>query len=168
MGCRFREVPLPSGVSGRLYLHAMPGRYEEFREALAHARQLGIDRAVRLTPLEEVASKSPDYARAIAEGDLPWRDDPLEVPDYSVPEDSEAWIAKVVDIARALRAGERVLVHCGAGIGRTGTFAICVLMALGLDRESARQLVETAGSGPEVEEQWELVDLMAQRLLPET
>lgn len=168
MGCRFREVALPPGVSGRLHLHAMPGRHEPFDDVLVHARALAIRRVVRLTPLEEVEAKSPDYARALRAGALPWRDDPLEVPDYGVPEDGEAWMAKAVDIAGALRAGERVLVHCGAGIGRTGTFAICVLMALGLDRESARKAVRAADSWPETAAQEELVERMAERLPPRT
>ena len=61
------------------------------------------------------------------------------------------------DLAVALRRGESVLLHCAAGIGRTGTAAACVLKALGLPAQHALQRVRDAGSNPQNAEQSGLV-----------
>ncbi|MFP3868502.1 MAG: hypothetical protein ACLFUU_10110 [Desulfobacteraceae bacterium] len=45
--------------------------------------------------------------------------------------------------------GKGVLLHWGAGKGRTGMFAIATLMALGLSETEARQRINDAGSYPE-------------------
>ena len=56
-----------------------------------------------------------------------------------------------------MRAGDAVLLHCAAGLGRTGTAAACVLKALGLDAQEALQRVRDAGSNPQNAEQSGLV-----------
>ncbi|MDR7415260.1 MAG: protein-tyrosine phosphatase family protein [Armatimonadota bacterium] len=160
----FREVRLPEGTKGRLYLHSMPGRCEPFEEAVAEARRLGITTVVRLTPLHEVAANSPQYAWLLRSGRLPWREEALEVPDHGVPEDREGFLRLVTHVADRLKRGERVLVHCAAGVGRTGMFATCVLLALGLDVEQATQRVKQAGSCPERGQQEALVRWAGQRL----
>ena len=66
-----------------------------------------------------------------------------------------AAIGQVVD---ALRGGESVLLHCAAGIGRTGTAAACVLKHLGLPTAQALQRVREAGSNPETALQSGLVE----------
>ena len=57
----------------------------------------------------------------------------------------------------ALREGQAVLLHCAAGLGRTGTAAACVLKALGLDAPEALQRIRDAGSNPQNAEQSGLV-----------
>lgn len=160
----FREVRLPEGINGRLYLHSMPGRWESFEQAAAEVDRLGIRTVVRLTPLHEVEANSPEYARVLRSGRLPWHERVLEVPDHGVPEDREAFLRLAEEIAQRLKEGEGVLVHCAAGIGRTGTFATCVLLALGLDVEEATRRVEQAGSCPERGQQEALVRWAGQRL----
>lgn len=145
----FREVKLPSGVSGRLFLHSMPGRREPYAKACAEAQRLEIARVVCLAPTDEIEKKSAEYAAAIAASRLPWAHEPFAVTDFGAPEDTEAFGQLARRIAGKLRSGDRVLVHCGAGVGRTGTFAICVLMALGVTPKEARRSVTAAGSGPE-------------------
>lgn len=49
----------------------------------------------------------------------------------------------VAFIARHLDRGQRVLVHCEHGIGRSATLALCVLVAGGLDPLAALELAKS-------------------------
>ena len=159
-----RTVDLPSSIAGRLFLHSMPGRYESFgsiKEGIAGA---GVSRVVCLAPLDEILRKSPDYKRAIDQGELPWLHDPFPVEDYQAPADREGFLRLARESAARLQSGENILIHCGAGIGRTGTLAVCVLMALGMAEPLARKNVRNAGSSPERRSQDEVIRWVAEQL----
>lgn len=143
-----RSVALPADVRGRLWLSPMPGRFERWGEFIAAAHRAGLTEIVCLTPLAEVERVSPRYAQAIAEDALPcaWRALPMD--DFGVAQQAH-YEAAVCELAARLRAGAVVLLHCAAGIGRTGTTASCVLKALGLDTRQALQRVRDAGSNPQ-------------------
>ena len=95
------------------------------------------------------------------------RDDALwfPIPDLHAPplDDLRPLLA---EIGRRLAAGGHVLVHCGAGIGRAGTVAVCVLMQHGQSRDDALAHVadHRPMAGPEVGAQRELVDELAASL----
>lgn len=154
----FRRVRLPDVVAGQLYLHSMPGRYEPLEASLAEAARLRIDRIVCLVPPAEIAYASPAYERAIAEGRLPCDREAFPIPDFGVPEDRRAFAGLVSSTAARLREGGRILVHCHAGIGRTGTFATCVLLELGLSAAEAEEAMRKAGSHPEILAQRQLIN----------
>jgi len=159
---RFREIELPTAVPGRLLLHSMPGRYESWAGFLTEARTEGVSQVACLASTEEVARKSPQYAAAIEAGEaLPFALHHLPMPDFGVPSEPKAFHAGVDALAAELTAGAVVLVHCGAGIGRTGTVAVCVLRRLGVDLPLATEKVRAAGSGPETAEQEGLVESFA-------
>jgi protein-tyrosine phosphatase len=87
------------------------------------------------------------------------------IPDLHAP--SLASIRPFLDRAvQRLDGGEHLLVHCGAGVGRAGTVAVCLLMLHGLDRDAALALVAAHRpmAGPEVGAQRELVDALAATL----
>ncbi len=160
---RLREVHLPREVSGRLFLCEMLGRYgplEGYERELAEA---GVHRVVCLAPVEEVRGMSPDYARKLEQGEFPVPVDPFPIPDHGIPRDPEALLELAGQLAARLRDGQRVLVHCAAGIGRTGTVAVCVLAALGLPPDDAWRKVQQAGSSPEPGPQEALVRKLAAR-----
>jgi len=162
----FREVDLPPEVGGRLFLHSLPARHEAWADFVAAAQAHGLGRIVSLTADAEIAQRSPAYAAAIRRGELPCARVSFPVPDYGVPTDRARFAALARDVAAGLRTGERVLVHCGAGIGRTGTFAACVLVALGLGAAEALATVRAAGSAPETSEQLALVTWCVGATLP--
>ena len=154
---------MPAGVKGGLYLHSLPGRYEPWDEALAALRTFQISRLVSLMPDREALEKSSFYARAAERNALPCTRTVVAVKEYDVPLDRETFFQLVDEVATSIRGGERVLAHCAAGRGRTGMFAICVLIALGYRRRDAERVVARAGSAPESPDQKRLVAAMAQR-----
>lgn len=154
----WRALPLPPAVPGRVWLAAMPGRLEPWTGFEAAARAAGLSRIVCLTPLEEIAQLSPAYRAALAQGRLPWHWQALPMPDRGVADDAAIFRAGVVELASALGRGEVALLHCAAGIGRTGTTAACLLKHLGLSTEQALTEVRRAGSNPESARQSGLID----------
>jgi hypothetical protein len=153
-----RPVVLPTHVSGQLWLGAMPGRFEPWPQFELQAHRSGLSLVVCLTPRAELAELSPDYHAAVTAGRLPFRWQGVPMRNFGLPEDPAAFRRDVVRIADALRSGDGVLLHCAAGMGRTGSAAACVLKALGLPTDEALARVRAAGSNPQNAQQSGLVD----------
>jgi protein-tyrosine phosphatase len=148
---------LPEGVGGRLYLVAMPGTLGPLERTWEDLRREGVQVLVCLAEPEEIRGKSAAYAAALEAQAVPCPVESFPVADFGVPDDREAFWALASSVGRRLTGGERVLIHCGAGIGRTGTLAACVLLALGEPPARAEQAVSAAGSHPETDAQRALV-----------
>jgi protein-tyrosine phosphatase len=161
-----RNVNLPSGIHGRLYLSSMPGRFETFDKSRESILNSSIHRIVSLVPLAEIERKSSTYAGALKAGELPCEVTFFPIPDCDIPLNSQAYIKVVHQAAGGLRQNENILVHCGAGMGRTGIFAISVLVALGIEVEHSVELIRAAGSFPESPEQWDFIHQIAGQLDP--
>ncbi len=153
-----RSVELPPEVRGRLWLASMPGRFEPWAAFLAQAQQAELTQVVCLTPRAEIGELSPAYLAAVSRGRLPFRWTQMAMRNYGLPDDLPAFRDTVQSVAGALQSGESVLLHCAAGLGRTGSAAACVLKALGLDTDEALQRVLQAGSNPQNAQQTGLVD----------
>nr|WP_319538306.1 protein-tyrosine phosphatase family protein [uncultured Methanospirillum sp.] len=154
----FRRVPLPDTIPGRLFLTAMPGRYEPITEFEARMSRLSISHVVCLTPLDEVITRSPGYYASITAGEHQWQFNHLPIPDFGVPEDRNAFLELIRTMVGVIVSGDAILVHCGAGIGRTGTFAMVLTMALGLNRLEGAASVRMADAEPEGMLQQALID----------
>lgn len=153
-----RRVQLPPDVPGQLWLGPMPGRFQAWPAFTTEATRSGLALVVCLTPKAELQELSPDYHAALARGRLPFRWLHVPMRNFGLPEEPAAFRRDIGAIADAIRDGQAVLLHCAAGMGRTGTAAACVLKALGLDAPQALQRVRDAGSNPQNAEQSGLVD----------
>lgn len=152
-----RRVELPSEVPGQVWLGAMPGRFESWSSFEAEARRSCLSLVVCLTPRPELAELSPHYHTAVVHGRLPFRWMHVPMRNFGLPEDPVGFRRDIGSIAGAVRGGDAVLLHCAAGMGRTGTAAACVLKALGIESGEALQRVRDAGSNPQNAEQSGLV-----------
>lgn len=153
-----RPLPLPDAQPGRVWLSAMPGRLDPWPRCLDALRSASVNLLVCLNPLEEVAEVSPAYYAAIAAQSLPCRWLHLPMRNFGLSDQAQAFQAGVEQVVQALARDETVLIHCAAGMGRTGSMAACVLKRLGLTREQALARVRLAGSNPESAAQSGLID----------
>ena len=144
-----RLLPMEDRCPGSLWLGSMPGRFERWSAFMTEARRNKLSLVVCLAPPEEVASLSPAYWRAIAEGSLDFRFLHLPMQNFGLPRDLAGFRDGIEQMAASLAAGDTVMLHCAAGIGRTGTAAACLLKRLGLATPEALQRVSDAGSNPE-------------------
>jgi protein-tyrosine phosphatase len=157
----FRPVQLPRDVAGSLWLHSMPGRRELLEQTWEQIAVHGVQLIVCLSESDEVRAGSPSYAAAFDAKTIPCLVERFPIPDFGVPSNREAFWSLASKLATQLSSGGRVLIHCGAGIGRTGMLAVCVLLALGDGPAEAQQAVSMAGSLAVTPEQRELVSWCA-------
>lgn len=150
-------VPV-AGVAGRMWLC---GKHAVGPDVEALLGRLDATRVVCLTERHELSDRYPEYVAWLDReqgGRARWH----PVHDLSAPPLGE--FAAVVATVRAdLGAGERLVVHCAAGIGRSGTLAVGVLLAGGvpLDDALAHVAKHRPMAGPEVGAQRSLVEAFA-------
>ena len=154
----FRALDLPAPGAGRVWLSSMPGRLETWPQFLEEASAKGLHEVLCLNPRFEIERLSPPYAAALAAGTLPFRWTHLPMQDFGLAAELDAYRHVVDTVAGTVRGGGVVLVHCAAGIGRTGTTAACLLKRLGATTPVALQRVRDAGSNPESALQRGLID----------
>ena len=153
------EIPLP-GVTGRLWLcgHRVVGPDPD--AALA---RVGADGLICLCERHELADRYPGYV-AWLDRAAPERANWFPVPDLGVRSPDEHRLLVDQTVVR-LRCGAGLIAHCAAGIGRSGTLAVAVLLAIGIDEGAALELVAASRptAGPEVGAQADLITLLADR-----
>jgi protein-tyrosine phosphatase len=153
------EIPL-SSVSGRLWLAGKHAVAPDVEGALA---RIGATTVVCLNERHELDDRYPDYVAWLVAERGPralWH----PIPDLHAPELREAAVL-VDELLRRLALGHGLLVHCGAGFGRAGTTAACVLVMLGAEPDEAIDVVAAHRpmAGPEAGSQRLLVEAMAER-----
>lgn len=143
------RVAVPDVVPGEMWLcgkRAVATRYGD----------AGWDTIVCLVEPHEIAGHHPAYVAWLRTNDprAVWE----PVPDLHAPS-VEVMDRLADEVTVRLDAAHRVLIHCAAGYGRSGTTAVCVLIALGVPVPEALELVSTGrpGAGPEVGAQRDLV-----------
>ena len=100
----------------------------------------------------------PEFATEIRRTRLFWYH--MAIPDMSAPGTvfDEAWSRDGARVFESLRAGERLVVHCAGGLGRSGMVAAKLLIALGAPASHAIATVRQARPGAiETDEQVDYV-----------
>jgi hypothetical protein len=107
-----------------------------------HVRGRGLRR-----PMPEPASPGragpapvPDYGLYLGTSrmrrrlrlDPPWPHRWIDWPDFLLPTDREDAVRQIHALHERARAGERVEVGCGGGVGRTGTVIACLAVIAGV------------------------------------
>ncbi|MGD1805947.1 cyclin-dependent kinase inhibitor 3 family protein [Dapis sp. BLCC M126] len=59
------------------------------------------------------------------------------IKDRSIPTSIDDFINLINNILKVIKEGQTVVIHCKAGLGRTGTVAACCLVALGYSPDKA-------------------------------
>lgn len=154
------EIPLPGHVPGRLFVCGKQFIGPDPELALSH---VGATTVVCLNEEAELAARYPSYVAWLrqqgAERVVWW-----PIPDLGAPGRGEA-LELLGQLRARLDRGERLLLHCGAGIGRAGTMAAALLVTLGSSPEAAIDHVRVHRllAGPEAGAQTELLFWLADR-----
>jgi protein-tyrosine phosphatase len=121
---RFTELPF--GLNGKIYRSAMPfGYYDPEGLLIKRYQQVGIDTVVVLAEAAEILAQSGRELSALY-GNLELNILHLPIMDFGIPNPDK--IRPVIDAAEAeAHAGKRIVIHCNAGIGRTGLFTACLV-----------------------------------------
>ncbi len=130
------------GAAGRLGIMARP-RSGDWLEDEIHGWQIeGVDTVVSLLEQDEI-------------DDLGLSDEPLlcrvqaiefirfPIPDRGLPTSLDGAATLAETLARKINEGQKVAIHCRAGIGRSSTIAACVMLRLGYNADAAFRLIES-------------------------
>ena len=136
-----RKAPTPLAV----VLCPRGGR--SLKRELTHLKNSGVQTLVSLLSLEQVEMLELEQEPAIAmQLGMEFLYHPI--PDHDLPRDEGRFRAFVADLARRLREGERIGVHCWGSIGRAPLTAACTLIHLGWPAQQALIAVEMARGCP--------------------
>lgn len=155
------EIPLNGLAPGRLFVASFSDVGPDPDAALT---SVAADVLVCLIEEYEMALRFPDFVHWL--NDHPDRSAHWPIPDWGTVPDDEL-LGIVGDVVARLRAGQSVVLHCGAGIGRTGVVSILALITLGMAADVAPVHVRKhrGGAGPDTEAQQDQVHRVVPLLL---
>jgi protein-tyrosine phosphatase len=141
------EIPLPPGVSGRLFLC---GKHAIGPDVDALLARVDATTAVCLNETHELDDRYPAYV-AWLDTNAPARAVHHPIPDFHAP-DLDDFVTLIDELYARLEQGERLVVQCGGGIGRSGTVACGMLVRAGTPLDEALVIVRANRpmAGPEV------------------
>ena len=155
------QIPLPSSCSGQLWLCGKHVIGADVEATLAFS---GADYVVCLTQRHELIERYPTYVGWL-ESNQPTRATWAATPDLgTLSADESRQLFRT--LTNLVQHGSKLIVHCAAGIGRSGTAAVAILMLLGVEIGEAEDIVAAHRpmAGPETGPQRELLESLAQDL----
>lgn len=111
--------------------------------AIPYLPRSGCDRVVTLLSEREGAEEIGD---AVREAGLAWTWIPLDSGRPPEGRVEREFVARLDSVAERLAQGESVLLHCSAGIHRTGMAALVLLFRSGVDEAEALRTLEALRS----------------------
>ncbi len=141
----FAIADLPC-ATGRLGIARLPGRAGDLAGDVAAIADWGAQLVLSMTEPEEMATHGAAglatslAARGIGHAAFP-------IPDFGTPGSDAEWTNLSRDLHRRLAAGERVLLHCMGGKGRSGMVAMRLLVEQGVAADEALAMVRRARPG---------------------
>jgi Protein-tyrosine phosphatase len=153
------QIPLPQQCPGELWLC---GKHVIGVDVEATLAFTGADHVVCLTQRHELIDRYPAYV-AWLDANQPARAT-SDLGTLSADESLQLYRA----LTNLVQAGSKLIVHCAAGIGRSGTAAVAILMLLGTEIGEAEDIVAAHRpmAGPETGPQRELLETLAQSIGP--
>lgn len=149
---------LATPLGGRIAMTHCPGRntidgrgrqwQRALSDDLAAIHTANISTVVSLISLPEMQKLGvSDLPTQVTQHKLQWLQLPIQ--DFGTPdlEALEKWKQIKVTVLTAFTRGETVLLHCAAGLGRTGMMAACLLVACGQTPTYAIAQVRAARPG---------------------
>lgn len=138
------EVP---GRTGLLGMSACPGvRLDTLRrnpvrnvkKDIAAYQEWGANGVVTLVEEQELIEYGvPNLGELVQEAGMWWRHMPIVDFDVPAKEFEDSWSIESHQIRSALAVGERIVIHCLAGLGRTGMMAARLLVEFGMTPQEA-------------------------------
>jgi hypothetical protein len=170
------QTVTPPGTSGLIGMTLCPGNKGPSASYGRWDRDLAADlEVVRTWKPDLVIALLEDYEFAmigianfradVAKSGIPWEFAPIEDGGTPDAEFERTWGELGPRVRNILRNGGRVLIHCRAGLGRTGLLAATLLVELGASPESAIAAVRR-GRAQRVERGRQETYLLTRRPLP--
>jgi ADP-ribosyl-[dinitrogen reductase] hydrolase len=152
---RMNSLPLQNGEVGLTFC---PGKHGDSLTGAPWARDLEVDllgvkawgarMVVTLMERHEFdLLKVPDLDKRVAAHGMAWLH--LPIIDQDVPSTAfeAAWPLAGADLLRRLHEGQKIMLHCRGGLGRTGLVAAMLLIETGMAPDHAMQKVREVRPG---------------------
>ena len=156
---RIAGIQVGSGTIGMTFC---PGKHDIGSDGVLWARdprvdldaivQWGASSIVSIMERDEfTALNVPDLGSLVLARGMAWHH--LPVADQSVPSGNfmHAWSSLSKSLQRRLAAGEKIVLHCRGGLGRTGLIAALLLIDLGWGADAAIKLIRETRSARAIE-----------------
>lgn len=147
-----------SPLGGAIGLTHCPGRCSidntgkqwnrDLAEDIASLKNQNITAVVSLLGSEELVYHGAQGIKSLlTQARIKWYQFPI--PDFGVPssETMKLWLEALPQLLKHMQEGQKVVVHCAAGYGRTGMMTAALLIAMGVETEEAIASVRAARPG---------------------
>lgn len=150
--------------SGYLAIMPHPSSGKALHSDIEYLAKSGIDTVISLlTDIEEKELNLSNEKAVVVKHGMDFRS--FSILDKRVPHDLPAFCELASDILHLMEKEHRVIVHCWAGIGRSGLLASAVLVLMGHDPKTVFDLVTTARGKP-IPETQEQTSWFVYKVLP--